>query len=156
LDATKIKIIDPYIRLPYQLRNFMEFVRLVSEKKEPLQEIELHLVTANSEDYIEGVKEKFDQITYSLESMGINFTYEFDEILNNTFQLYPNPVTNILTIESKKFQIIKVEFFNLFGKKVKEVHSDFETIKTDNLSNGMYLIKISSKKNMVMRKILKI
>ena len=79
-----------------------------------------------------------------------------DEILNNTFQLYPNPVTNILTIESKNFQIIKVEFFNLFGKKVKEVHSGFETIKTDNLSNGMYLIKISSKKNMVMRKILKI
>ena len=79
-----------------------------------------------------------------------------DKILNNTFQLYPNPVTNILTIESKNFQIIKVEFFNLFGKKVKEVHSDFETIKTDNLSNGMYLIKISSKKNMVMRKILKI
>lgn len=54
LDATKI--IDPYIRLPYQLRNFMEFVRLVSEKKEPLQEIELHLVTANSEDYIEGLR----------------------------------------------------------------------------------------------------
>lgn len=83
LDATKIKIIDPYIRLPYQLRNFMEFVRLVSEKKEPLQEIELHLVTANSEDYIEGVKEKFDQITYSLESMGINFTYEFNEFIHD-------------------------------------------------------------------------
>jgi ATP-dependent Lon protease len=83
LDATKIKIIDPYIRLPYQLRNFMEFVRLVSKKKEPLQEIELHLVTANSEDYIEGVKEKFDQITYSLESMGINFTYEFNEFIHD-------------------------------------------------------------------------
>ena len=83
LDATKIKIIDPYIRLPYQLRNFMEFVRLVSEKKEPLQEIELHLVTANSEDYIEGVKEKFDQMTYSLESLGINFTYEFDEFIHD-------------------------------------------------------------------------
>ena len=73
----------PFSRLPYQLRNFMEFVRLVSEKKEPLQEIELHLVTANSEDYIEGVKEKFDQITYSLESIGINFTYEFDEFIHD-------------------------------------------------------------------------
>lgn len=83
LDATKIKIIDPYIRLPYQLRNFMEFVRLVSEKKDPLQEVELHLVTTNSEDYIEGVKEKFDQMTYSLESMGINFTYEFDEYIHD-------------------------------------------------------------------------
>ena len=83
LDAKKIKIIDPYIRLPYQLRNFMEFVRLVSEKKDPLQEVELHLVTTNSEDYIEGVKEKFDQMTYSLESMGINFTYEFDEYIHD-------------------------------------------------------------------------
>ena len=83
LDATKIKIIDPYIRLPYQLRNFMEFVRLVSEKKDPSQEVELHLVTINSEDYIEGVKEKFDQMTYSLESMGINFTYEFDEYIHD-------------------------------------------------------------------------
>ena len=83
MDATKIKIIDPYIRLPYQLRNFMEFVRLVSEKKDPLQEVELHLVTTNSEDYIEGVKEKFDQMTYSLESMGINFTYEFDEYIHD-------------------------------------------------------------------------
>ena len=83
LDATKIKIIDPYIRLPYQLRNFMEFVRLVSEKKDPLQEVELHLVTTNSEDYIEGVKEKFDQMTYSLESMGINFIYEFDEYIHD-------------------------------------------------------------------------
>ena len=83
LDAKKIKIIDPYIRLPYQLRNFMEFVRLISEKKDPLQEVELHLVTTNSEDYIEGVKEKFDQMTYSLESMGINFTYEFDEYIHD-------------------------------------------------------------------------
>jgi ATP-dependent Lon protease len=83
LDATKIKLIDPYIRLPYQLRNFMEFVRLVSEKKDPLKEVELHLVTTNSEDYIEGVKEKFDQMTYSLESMGINFTYEFDEYIHD-------------------------------------------------------------------------
>ena len=83
LDATKIKLIDPYIRLPYQLRNFMEFVRLVSEKKDPLKEVELHLVTTNSEDYIEGVKEKFNQMTYSLESMGINFTYEFDEYVHD-------------------------------------------------------------------------
>lgn len=83
LDATMIKIIDPYIRLPYQLRNFMEFVRLVSEKKDPLTEVDLHLVTTNSEDYIEGVKEKFEQMTYSLESMGINFTYEFDEYIHD-------------------------------------------------------------------------
>lgn len=83
LDATKIKLVDPYIRLPYQLRNFMEFVRLVSEKKDPLQEVELHLITTNSEEYLEGIKEKFEQMIYSLESMGINFTYEFDDFIHD-------------------------------------------------------------------------
>ncbi|MCY4562401.1 MAG: BREX system Lon protease-like protein BrxL [Flavobacteriaceae bacterium] len=83
LDAMKIKLIDLYIRLPYQLRNFMEFVRLVSEKKDPKKEIELHLVTTNSEDYIEEVKEKFNQMTYSLESMGINFSFEFTEHIHD-------------------------------------------------------------------------
>lgn len=83
LDATKIKLVDPYIRLPYQLRNFMEFVRLVSEKKDPLLEVELHLITTNSEEYLEGIKEKFDQMIYSLESMGINFTYEFDDFIHD-------------------------------------------------------------------------
>lgn len=83
LDATKIKLIDPYIRLPYQLRNFMEFVRLINDKKDPLSELDLHIVTTNSEEYIEGIKEKFDLMTYSLESMGINFTYEFDEYIHD-------------------------------------------------------------------------
>jgi len=31
--ATDFKIIDPYVRLPYQLRNFMELARLISEKR---------------------------------------------------------------------------------------------------------------------------
>lgn len=74
-----IRLIDPYIRLPYQLRNFMEFARLVSDKKDPEAEVKLHLVTNNNEDYIEGAKDAFAQMTYSLESIGILFTYEFDE-----------------------------------------------------------------------------
>ncbi|MCB1712916.1 MAG: BREX system Lon protease-like protein BrxL, partial [Candidatus Riesia sp.] len=45
INATDIKVIDPYVRLPYQLRNFMEFAKLVSEKKDPETEVKLHLVT---------------------------------------------------------------------------------------------------------------
>ena len=77
--ANNIKIIDPYIRLPYQLRNFMELARLISEKKTSDIDVKLHLVTSNNEDYIEGAKDAFEQMTMSLESIGILFTYEFDE-----------------------------------------------------------------------------
>jgi len=79
LGATDIKIIDPYVRLPYQLRNFMELAKLISEKKEPDTEVKLHLVTSNNEEYIENAKDAFEQMEYSLESIGVLFTYEFDE-----------------------------------------------------------------------------
>jgi ATP-dependent Lon protease len=79
LGATDIKVIDPYVRLPYQLRNFMELAKLIAEKKEPGTEVKLHLVTANNEEYIENAKDAFEQMEYSLESIGILFSYEFDE-----------------------------------------------------------------------------
>ncbi|GAF04648.1 BREX system Lon protease-like protein BrxL [Saccharicrinis fermentans] len=94
IGATDIKIIDPYVRLPYQLRNFMEFAKLVTEKKEPGVEVKLHLVTNNNEDYVENAKEAFEQMAYSLEALGILFSYEFDEnihdrsiIMNNDWKI---------------------------------------------------------------------
>lgn len=83
IGATDIKVIDPYVRLPYQLRNFMELARLISEKKDPETEVRLHLVTSNNEDYIEGAKDAFEQMTYSLESIGILFSYEFDDFIHD-------------------------------------------------------------------------
>jgi ATP-dependent Lon protease len=83
IGATDIKVIDPYVRLPYQLRNFMEFAKLVSEKKDPEVEVKLHLVTANNEDYIEGAKEAFQQMAFSLETIGIIFSYEFDDDIHD-------------------------------------------------------------------------
>ena len=83
IGAKDIKIIDPYIRLPYQLRNFMELARLISVKKDPENEVNLHLVTSYNEDYIEGAKDAFEQMTYSLESIGIIFNYEFNENIHD-------------------------------------------------------------------------
>lgn len=83
IGATDIKVMDPYVRLPYQLRNFMELAKLISEKKDPEEEVKLHLVTSNNEDYIEDAKEAFKQMAYSLEGIGIILSYEFDENLHD-------------------------------------------------------------------------
>jgi ATP-dependent Lon protease len=77
--ATEITITDPYIRLPYQFRNLMEFIELVTKKVDLENEVKIHLVTVNSEEYIEGFKEKLEQLEYALESTGISFNYEFIE-----------------------------------------------------------------------------
>ncbi|RZJ34507.1 MAG: BREX system Lon protease-like protein BrxL [Flavobacterium sp.] len=83
LNSTNVKLVDPYIRLPYQLRNFMEFARLLSEKKNHDEETRLHLITSNNEEYVEGAKDAFQQMTYSLESIGIMFSYEFNDYIHD-------------------------------------------------------------------------
>ena len=83
LGAKEITLTDPYIRLPYQLRNFMEFAKLVSQKKDQLEEVKLHLITNNNEDFIQNSKTAFNEITDSLESIGVIFTYEFDENIHD-------------------------------------------------------------------------
>jgi ATP-dependent Lon protease len=77
--STDITITDPYIRLPYQFKNLMEFIELATKKVNLENEVKIHLVTVNSEEYIEGFKDKLDQLEDSLESAGISFSYEFNE-----------------------------------------------------------------------------
>ena len=61
----------------------MEFAKLVSLKKDELEEVKLHLITNNNEEYIENSKSAFSEITDSLESLGIIFTYEFVEKIHD-------------------------------------------------------------------------
>jgi ATP-dependent Lon protease len=81
--ATEIKVIDPYIRLPYQLRNFMELAKLIAEQKEETDEVKLHLATSNSEEFVENAREAFKNMTDSLEPLGIILTYEFNENIHD-------------------------------------------------------------------------
>lgn len=82
-DTSDIIVTDPYIRLPYQLKNFMEFARLVADLKQPEEEVSIHLKTNNNEEYIENAKEAFSDMMDSLDPIGVKFTYEFDDDLHD-------------------------------------------------------------------------
>ncbi|MBW6479481.1 MAG: BREX system Lon protease-like protein BrxL [Bacteroidales bacterium] len=81
--ATDIRLTDPYIRLPYQIRNLMEFTRLVAQKKDPDTEVKLHMVTSNDEQYLDDAKKAFGEIADSLEPLGIFFTWEFNPLIHD-------------------------------------------------------------------------
>lgn len=81
--STEIVITDPYIRLPYQFRNLMELVELITKKVDLEEKIKIHLITANTEEYIEGFKDKLSQLEYALESMGIAFHFEFRDAIHD-------------------------------------------------------------------------
>ncbi|HEV7330933.1 MAG TPA: BREX system Lon protease-like protein BrxL [Flavisolibacter sp.] len=81
--ASKITIKDPYIRLPYQLRNLMEFAKLVIDQKPDGEEVFIDLITYNNEDYIENAKQAFSDMKDSLDQAGIVFNYEFNDRLHD-------------------------------------------------------------------------
>lgn len=94
--SSKIILKDPYIRLPYQLRNFMEFCKLVSEKKSNSDEVTIHLITNNIEDFVANAKEAFKEMIDSLEPNGIKLSFEFNDILHDRSITLNNGWTIIL------------------------------------------------------------
>ena len=77
-----------------------------------------------------------------------------DETLQNAISFYPNPATNILTVESK-IPLNKIEIYSILGKKVKEVNSGFNQISVKSLSSGVYSIRIYSENTSAVKKLIK-
>ena len=77
-----------------------------------------------------------------------------DELLAQGLSLYPNPVTNVLTIDSE-IPLTKVEVYSILGKKVKVISSDFKSIPTDDISNGVYIVRMFSDNGLATKKLIK-
>lgn len=77
--ASKITVTDPYIRLFYQIRNFMEFLEAIVKNKAEEDEVAVHLVTVRDEFKGDLQDESFEKIQESARTVGIDFTWEFDE-----------------------------------------------------------------------------
>lgn len=99
------------------------------------------------------------------EPWGEFFTFRLDisDWLLNTNQLnkpsvnmYPNPVSNVLTIESLD-TIDSIEIYNLLGQAVmnEKVFQIRKEIDMSQLNNGMYLVKVISNGNSTTSKIIK-
>ena len=93
-------------------------------------------------------------------------TFYFDDVqqtntLNTSIfsiddtRIYPNPVKNRLVIQSNKNEIQKVEIYSLLGKKLKVIKQNFKEITVEDLSSGLYLLKVYSENQSFTTKILK-
>lgn len=78
-DARKITVTDSYIRIYYQIRNFMEFLETIVRIKPKDDEVEVHLITV--EDKFKGPQQmdNFIKIQENCAIAGVHFTWEFDE-----------------------------------------------------------------------------
>jgi len=89
-----------------------------------------------------------------LDSGQVN-TYDINTILNieskeqNGFKIYPNPVSNILRIQSTENLIFEIaNIYDMTGKLVKPIKIiDLKTIDVSNLERGIYLLELISTSN---------
>jgi ATP-dependent Lon protease len=73
--SRSIKIIDPYVRLEYQIRNLIAFIGIIDTS---VGSVELSLTTSAEDAYQEReVSRKLDEIKISVIKHGVNFTYDF-------------------------------------------------------------------------------
>lgn len=79
LGASKITVTDPYIRIFYQIRNFMEFLETVIKHRASGDEITVHLITAQDELKPDQQLEYFSKMGEAATALGVNFSWEFDK-----------------------------------------------------------------------------
>ncbi|KUO61373.1 ATP-dependent Lon protease [bacterium BRH_c32] len=78
-DAKNITIHDPYIRHFYQTKNLMEFCQMLLRLKPSGEEISVHLFTKYDDGHEVETSDRLDKIVDTLNSSGINLSYEFDQ-----------------------------------------------------------------------------
>ena len=65
-----------------------------------------------------------------------------------TIKLFPNPSNNIFSIKSNQVNISKIEIYSIHGKKLKDYNINLTTFNIEDLSSGLYLVKIYSEEGM--------
>jgi len=112
--AKSIYITDPYIRLDYQIRNFIAFTSILDPSD---GEINLHLTTSAEDSYQQDVIErKLTEFAASLSNHGIKFTFEFDPAihdrsihLDNGWRIYPGRGLDIFQKPDSKFELSEID-----------------------------------------------
>lgn len=76
--AQNITIQDPYIRMPYQFKNLLEFCMMLGSNKALEDEINLEIVSWNDETHLSDSISYFDELQESVTDLGINLTYRME------------------------------------------------------------------------------
>ena len=77
--ASSITLQDPYIRMPHQFRNLLEFCLMLANNKNPEDELALEVVTWNDEEHVAVSMQHLDEIQENLADLGIAMTYRIEQ-----------------------------------------------------------------------------
>jgi len=85
-----VTIIDPYIRLPYQIRNLVELINLIAGHKQADEIVKVELITNSDENFIDESRERLKSLQDNLSPIGIDFNFQFDADIHDRYILIDN------------------------------------------------------------------
>ena len=109
--ARKITLTDPYIRLPYQFRFLLELCVMLSKIKTVDEEIDLHVITWNEDNFKKQSEEILYEVMLAVEVLGINLSYSFKDehdrsiISDNGWKIILGRGLDIFEKEEARFNI---------------------------------------------------
>lgn len=129
--AKKIYVVDPYVRLEYQIRNFIVFAGIIDTSA---GQVELNLTTSAEDAYQEKIQEqKLKEISASLAQHGILFSFEFDPVihdriirLDNGWCIYPGRGLDIYQKPESKYELSEIDQTK---RKCRETDISFQQAK---------------------------
>lgn len=75
--AHNITVVDPYVRAPFQIDNFVELVQTIRECSDNPEDLKIHLSTQNTDDKIPEIIDDFEGLQNELAAVGVEFTWDF-------------------------------------------------------------------------------
>jgi ELWxxDGT repeat protein len=73
---------------------------------------------------------------------------------SSNIKVYPNPTNGKISIKTlDQSNVLKVDFFDILGKKIKSIN-EINNIDLSEISNGIYLLKVTTDKSVQTKKII--
>ncbi len=90
----------------------------------------------------------------SVEILKFNPDLAYNENSVENFNLFPNPTSGTITIETKGIE--KVDIYNITGSLIKTVNTGGDNLKLDlsNQKKGMYFVKVKTHNTTIIKKLL--
>lgn len=76
-----------------------------------------------------------------------------DNLLNNNITIYPNPVIDLININTS-LTILEVEIYDVLGKRLNYIKVSNRKIDVSGVNSGVYILKIKTEIGIILKKIL--
>jgi len=95
-----------------------------------------------------------NKVFYRSATLSNLLSIDNNEIKNVEFKIYPNPSTNLLTVETK-LNILQINIVDITGKMINSFVPTSNTFSINSLSSGIYFIRIIGEDNLSTKKFVK-